>query len=86
MDRLRRDSVTKALPLLLAQAGLDPITPHKIRHGTATLMVRSGVPMRAVADQLGHANPSMTANTYAHIAPDTLSEAMRVLDEAIAER
>lgn len=86
VDRLRRDSVTRALPELLEQAGLAPITPHKIRHGTATLMVRSGVPMRAVADQLGHANPSMTANTYAHVAPDQLRAAVSVLDEAVQKR
>lgn len=86
MDRLHGYSVTRALPIALERAGLTPISPHKIRHGTATLMVRAGVPMRAVADQLGHANPSMTANTYAHVAPDSLAAAVRVLDDAVTER
>jgi integrase len=83
LDRLHGYSVTRALPAYLERAGLDPITPHKVRHGTATLMVRAGIPMRAVADQLGHANPSMTANTYAHVAPDDLVAALRVLDRAL---
>lgn len=82
-DRMRGDTVTRNLPLHLARAGLPPLTPHKLRHGVATLMVRAGIPMRAVAEQLGHADPALTARTYAHIAPDSLEAAVAVLDEAI---
>lgn len=74
-DRMLGPSVTHAL---VKAAGLSP---HKLRHGVATLMVRAGVPMRNVAEQLGHANPSMTARTYAHVAPDSLAAAVAVLDE-----
>ena len=83
-DRLHGYSVTRGLPLTLERAGLPPLTPHKLRHGTATLMVRAGVPMRAVAEQLGHANPSMTARTYVHVAPESMIAAVAVLDEAVA--
>ena len=86
LDRLHGYSVTRALPAMLEAAGLPPLTPHKLRHGTATLMVRGGVPMRAIAEQLGHADPSLTARTYAHVAPDQLQEAVKVLDEAVRER
>jgi integrase len=76
-DRLRGSSVTHALTKATG------ISPHKLRHATATLMVRAGVPMRTVAEQLGHANPSLTARTYSHIAPDQLRDAVAVLDEAV---
>lgn len=85
-DRLAGSSVTHALPAILERAGLAPLTPHKLRHGVATLMVRAGIPMRTVAEQLGHANPSLTARTYAHVAPDSLVSAVATLDAAVSER
>lgn len=82
-DRMSRHSIAHALPIALERAGLPRLTPHKIRHGTATLMVAAGVPMRMVAEQLGHANPSMTANVYSHVAPESARAALSVLDEAV---
>lgn len=81
-DRLRGDAVSTALPRYLAAAGLPRLTPHGLRHAVATLLVAAGVPMRAVADQLGHRNPDLTARVYAHVHADTLREAVRKLDRA----
>ena len=33
----------------------------------ATILLKEGVPMRAIADMLGHARSSTTANIYAHV-------------------
>lgn len=85
-DRLHGYSVTRGLPVALRRAGLKPLTPHKLRHGVASLMVQRGIPMRVIADQLGHRQPSLTARVYAHIAPDTLESAVKVLDDAISGR
>lgn len=82
-DRLDRSSLGSALPKHLERLGLPRLTPHALRHGTATLMVAAGVPMRQVAEQLGHARASMTANVYAHVAPESTIGAVRVLDEAV---
>lgn len=76
-DRLRPSSLTHALR---AEVGL---TAHALRHGTATLMVAAGVHMRVVAEQLGHANPAMTARVYSHVAPESVRDAISVLDEAV---
>lgn len=76
-DRLGRHSLTHALS---KSAG---VTAHDLRHGTATLMVAAGVHMRIVAEQLGHANPAMTARVYAHVAPESVKDALGVLDEAL---
>lgn len=85
-DRMDRNSVSHALPRMLEAAGLRPITPHGLRHGAATLMVAAGVPMRTVAEQLGHANPSMTANVYSHVSPAAQQAAVKVLDDVARRR
>jgi integrase len=85
-DRLTRVVATHALPRILRAAGLRPLTPHGLRHGAATLMLAAGTPMRVIAEQLGHANPAMTARVYAHVIPDAQRRAVDSLDEAIRKR
>ena len=45
-------------------AGLDWVTSHVFRKTVATLMDQAGLSSRAAADQLGHANTSMTTDVY----------------------
>jgi integrase len=45
-------------------AGLDDDTSHLLRKTVATQMDDAGVPTREIADQLGHARPSMTQDVY----------------------
>jgi integrase len=45
-------------------AGFDWVTSHAFRKSVATLMDQAGLPSRAAADQLGHANTSMTTDVY----------------------
>jgi integrase len=76
-DRLSRHSLTHAL------SKATGLSAHALRHGTATLMVAAGVHMRVVAEQLGHANPAMTARVYSHVSPESSIAALAVLDEAV---
>jgi integrase len=76
-DRLSRHSLTHAL------SKATGLSAHALRHGTATLMVAAGVHMRVVAEQLGHANPAMTAKVYSHVSPESSIAALAVLDEAV---
>jgi integrase len=76
-DRLRGDSVTHALPRTLAAAGLPPLSPHKLRHGVATLMLTRGVHLRVIGDQLGHRSYAHTTNLYAHVVPELQRDAIR---------
>jgi integrase len=73
-------NVTKAFQRALARAGLPRLRFHDLRHGTATLLVASGAPLRAVADLLGHARVTLAAETYAHVAPTVRQELARRLD------
>jgi hypothetical protein len=43
---------------------------HCTRHTWATYALQSGKNIRWVADQLGHADPSLTLRVYAHAMPD----------------
>ena len=47
-----------------AIAGYDWVTSHVFRKTVATLMDQAGLSSRAAADQLGHANTSMTTDVY----------------------
>ena len=80
-ERLRVDSASHQFPALLQAQGLPRLTVHQLRHATATLLLQRGVPMRDIADILGHANPSMTANVYSHVSQDSKRLAMHTLDE-----
>ena len=52
-----------------ARVGLPAIGLHGLRHTHATMLLRDGVPVTAVAQRLGHANPSITLSVYAHAVP-----------------
>jgi integrase len=45
-------------------AGFDWVTSHVFRKTVATLMDHAGLSARAAADQLGHANTSVTTEVY----------------------
>jgi integrase len=47
-----------------ANAGFDWVISHAFRKTVATVMDQAGLSSRAAADQLGHANTSMTTDVY----------------------
>jgi integrase len=44
----------------------DGLTPHKLRHTFASILVALGVDAGSVMDQLGHADPAFTLRIYRH--------------------
>ncbi len=54
----------------LTEAGDVPLpeglTPHKLRHTFASILVALGVDPGSVMDQLGHADPGFTLRVYRH--------------------
>ncbi len=44
----------------------DGLTPHKLRHTFASILVALGVDAGSVMDQLGHADPGFTLRIYRH--------------------
>jgi Phage integrase family len=48
-------------------AGVQPITPHDLRHTCASLAVSAGVNVLALARMLGHKDPSVKLRVYADL-------------------
>ncbi len=44
----------------------DGLTPHKLRHTFASILVAIGVDPGSVMDQLGHTDPGFTLRVYRH--------------------
>lgn len=64
----------------LAQAGLERLTPHDLRHTAASLAVSSGANVKAVQRMLGHKSAAMTLDTYADLFDDDLDAVAMRLD------
>jgi integrase len=68
----------------LRRAGLpQTLTPHQLRHGTASLLLNQNVPVPVVSRYLGHANPGITMKVYAHLIDGTSGIAATGMDEAL---
>lgn len=74
--RISVDSVQLMVRNTLLKAGLDAsrISPHKLRHTAATLMLQHGVDVRTLQEVLGHENLN-TTQIYTHIGNAELKRA-----------
>jgi integrase len=62
--------VGEAFRQTIKRAGLEApgkLTLHSLRHGFASLLIANGLNVVYVSRQLGHANPSITLEVYAHL-------------------
>jgi len=60
---------------LLERAGLPTaLTPHNLRHSTATYLMARGVPPRVIMEIMGHSSLAMTAR-YQHLIDGVLDDA-----------
>lgn len=67
---LRRESVRRSLYRTLAVEGLPRCPVHALRHTFASLLINSGVHIKAVSTILGHSSVSVTGDIYAHVFAD----------------
>lgn len=74
-ELLHPDRVTKLFGQIIRAAGLPVIRLHDLRHTVATLALTAGVHTKIVQELLGHANVSVTLDTYSHVAPVLHEEA-----------
>jgi integrase len=68
---------------ILEAAELEPIRFHDLRHTSATLLLSAGVHPKVVQERLGHAQISITLDTYSHVMPSLQVEAAEKLDAAL---
>lgn len=75
----------EAYKSLLKDAGLPPIRFHDLRHSAATILFSMGVHPKVVQELLGHSNITMTLDTYSHVLPSMLQDAMDGWDKSFEE-
>lgn len=62
----RPNSITQATRRL----SKNGVSPHRLRHFTATQMIGAGADIRTVAGRLGHADATTTLRVYSHFIPE----------------
>lgn len=73
--RLTRQTVAKIVKQINKQSGLqkDRLTPHKLRHTSATMMYKAGADIRSLQHILGHSSVA-TTQIYTHIEDKELQQ------------
>lgn len=69
------DSWSQLFDRRVKSAGLRRIKPHGLRHTHATLLLKAGVPIKVVAERLGHSDPAFTLRIYQHVLSGMQAEA-----------
>ena len=77
-DRFRRQVWVP----LLRRAGVNPQRLHELRHTHATMLLEEGADWALVGSRLGHASPTQTFNTYAHVRRGRDQKAIELIDRA----
>ena len=77
------NSLTQKWERFVAKHNLPPIRLHDLRHSNATAMIAAGINAKVVQHRLGHANVSITLNTYTHVLPEMDQEAADKLNSAL---
>jgi integrase len=77
--RLSGDAISDALTKYCDRAGIKRITPHKLRASAACALAKAGVPVKAIAKQLGHSNTQVTMR-YIDVFEEDSQKAKGILD------
>ena len=73
---LHANNITKRdFRRVIEQAGLPRIRFHDLRHVHATLLLKSGVNLKAIQERLGHSTAAFTLQVYGHLLPGLQREA-----------
>lgn len=83
-ERLSPKAATNAFARLAKSAKVSTTALHALRHTAASFIIGSGVDARTAATILGHANPSVTLNTYAHSLKGAEAAAIDVLADRLS--
>jgi len=67
----------------LRKAKLEVIRFHDLRHTYASLLIEQGENIKYIQNQLGHSNPTVTLNVYAHLMKPVNQAAAIRLEESV---
>lgn len=74
-------NLKESLNKIYRKAGIENATMHTLRHTYATRCFEAGVDIKAISEQLGHANVKTTYNIYVHLLEDTKVKEIDKLSE-----
>ena len=74
-------NLQESLYKIYRKAGIEGATMHTLRHTYATRCFEAGVDIKAISEQLGHANVKTTYNIYVHLLEDTKAKEIDKLGE-----
>jgi integrase len=80
---VRPDCVTRAFRRIASGAELPPLRLHGLRHSWATTAHLNGVGLQVIADQLGHADVSVTDRTYTATLLSVQEHAATLVEQSI---
>lgn len=72
-----------ALDTRCKEAGIERFTFHAFRHTHASLLLNAGISYKELQYRLGHANISLTLDTYGHLSKDKEKEAVLYYEKAM---
>lgn len=81
-SRLSVDAVGDLLDKYCDEAGIKRITPHKLRATAACMLAKAGIPVKAIAKQLGH-NNTQTTMRYIDVFEEDVEKAKNILDGVV---
>jgi len=74
---------TREFTKAVAATDLPQITFHGLRHTHITHLLKAGVPVKVVSERAGHANISITLQTYAHVMPGMQEDAAALIEQSL---
>lgn len=80
-----KNLVDRSFRPLLKRARLPQIRLHDLRYTAATLLLGKGVHPKIVQEMLGHANISITLDTYSHVLPNMQAPAVDAMQDTLED-
>lgn len=78
-----RNLLNKQFKRFLEKHDMPLITIHGLRHTNASLMIDSGIGIKAVSSHLGHCNISITGDIYSHVFQEYEAKIADVVEQSL---
>lgn len=82
-ERLHPRAVTSAFRRAAKRLKISTTSFHSLRHTCASWMIGAGVDVRTAASVLGHASPTVTLTTYAHLIAGAQVSAVAAVEDRL---
>ena len=83
-SRMRPDTLSTWFRDFIRRNDLPEITLHSLRHTHATLLIASGIPLKAVSARMGHSGVGITGDLYAHVIQSVDAKAAEVINDILS--